>query len=261
VSKFILVKHLQRYRATAAYVGTFFHGWQRQKNVPRTVQAVVEKALHRIDGGAVTVHAAGRTDAGVHADGQVLHFDLSSGLDPARVREGANAQLPWDVRLLEVLAAAPEFHCRRDAIFKDYLYRFSRADVIAPRDALFVTPVARRSDAALMAAEAGALPGERDFGVFAVRTPHGESGVRNLIAVTVEEMGPEIRVLFRGDGFLRGMVRSICGVLADVARGKAPAGRTAELLASGNRRLLSPKAAAGGLTLVQVQYGGVTLKR
>ncbi|MGH9399541.1 MAG: tRNA pseudouridine(38-40) synthase TruA, partial [Thermoanaerobaculia bacterium] len=248
-------------RATAAYVGTFFHGWQRQKNAERTVQAVVEKALQRIDGGAVTVHAAGRTDTGVHADGQALHFDLASGLDPLRVREGANALLPWDVRLLDVAAASPDFHCRRDALFKEYLYRFSRAEVVAPRDALFVAPIARRADAALMAEAGKLLPGERDFGVFAVRAPEGQSGVRNLIAVTVEERGAEIRVLFRGDGFLRGMVRSICGVLADVARGKAPAGRVADLLETGNRRLLSPKAAACGLTLVQVHYEGVTLKR
>lgn len=249
------MKHLQRYRATAAYVGTFFHGWQRQKNVERTVQAVVEEALGRIDGRPVIVHAAGRTDTGVHAEGQVLHFDLESGLEAVRVRDGAAALLPWDVKLLDVAAAAHDFHARRDAAWKEYLYRWSRAEVLAPRDALFVAPIARRADAALMAQAAKLLPGERDFGVFAVRAPEGGPGVRRLHAVTVEEQGGEIRALFRGDGFLRGMVRSICGVLADVARGKAPVERIAELLKTSDRSLLSPKAAACGLTLVRVAYG------
>lgn len=247
------MKHLQRYRATAAYVGTFFHGWQRQ-NALRTVQAVVEEALARIDSRPVIVHAAGRTDTGVHADGQVLHFDLASGLDASRVREGASGLLPWDAKLLEVEAALPEFHSRRDAAWKEYVYRWSRSEVIAPKDALFVAAIPRRADAALMAEAARCLPGERDFGVFAVRTPEGESGVRHLHAVTVEESGPEIRAVFRGDGFLRGMVRSICGVLADVARGKAPVERVAELLESGDRGLLSHKAEACGLTLARVHY-------
>ena len=249
------MKDLQRYRATAAYVGTFFHGWQRQKNADRTVQAVVEEALAKIDGRPVIVHAAGRTDAGVHADGQVLHFDLACGLEADRVRDGADGLLPWDVRLLEVKTGSPDFHARRDAVWKEYVYRWSRSDVIAPKDALFVAAIPGRADAVLMAEAARHLPGERDFGVFAVRRLEGESGVRRLLAVTIEERGREIRAVFRGDGFLRGMVRSICGVLADVARGKAGVDRIAKLLETGDRSLLRPKAAACGLTLARVSYG------
>lgn len=248
------MKQLQRYRATAAYVGTFFHGWQRQRTGVRTVQTVVEEALARIDGRRVIVNAAGRTDTGVHADGQVLHFDLATGLDAERVREGASGLLPWDAKLLEVEVARPEFHSRRDARWKEYAYRWSRADVIAPRDALFVAAIPRRADAARMAEAAKLFVGKRDFGVFAVKTPREESGVRHLQAVTIEETGSEIRAVFRGDGFLRGMVRSICGVLADVARGKVPVARAAELLATGDRGLLSHKAEACGLTLVRVFY-------
>ena len=244
-----------RYRATIAYVGTFFHGWQRQKNADRTVQAAVEKALGRIAGGPVTVHAAGRTDTGVHADGQVAHFDLKTDLSSLRLREGANALLPWDVRLLDIAKAPRKFHARRDAVWKEYLYRWSRADVIRPSEALFVAPIAGRADAARMAEAAKLLPGDRDFGVFAVRRPHEESGVRNLHFVVLEERGDELCALFRGEGFLRGMIRSICGVLADVGRGKAPVERMAQLLATGDRSLLSPKAQACGLTLVRVSYG------
>jgi len=243
-----------RYRARLAYVGTFFHGWQRQRNAARTVQAVLEKALETLDGADVRAHAAGRTDAGVHADGQVAHFDLSRRREPARLRDGANALLPWDLRVLEVEAVRPEFHARRDAVWKEYLYRWSRAPVVPPRDALFVAPISPRADAARMREAARDLPGERDFGVFGAGRPAGESSVRRLQFVRIEEDAEEIHALFRGDAFLRGMIRSIAGTLADVGRGKAPAGRAAELLASQDRRLLSPKAPASGLTLLRVHY-------
>jgi len=244
-----------RYRARLAYVGTYFHGWQLQMNAPRTVQAVLEAALARLDGGPVRAHAAGRTDAGVHADGQVIHFDLRRPCPPDRLVEAVNALLPWDARLMEAAEAPALFHARRDAVWKEYLYRWSRARVIAPKDALFVAPLSPRADAARMRAEARNLRGRRDFGVFGVRRSAVESSVRNLHFVRIQEDGEEICALFRGDAFLRGMVRSLCGVLADVGRGKAPAGRVAELLESQDRRLLAPKAAACGLTLVRVHYG------
>lgn len=243
-----------RYRAVLSYVGTHFHGWQVQRNAARTVQSVVESALGRLAGTAVRVHAAGRTDAGVHADGQVIHFDLPEEREPVRVREAANALLPWDARLLSVEVAPGNFHARRDAKSKEYLYRWSRAPVIAPRDAWFVAAISPGAEPALMRRAAKVLPGKRDFSVFAVRRPSDESSVRTLSSVEIEEVGQEIRATLRGDAFLRGMVRSICGVLAAVGRRKAPAERVAELLETGDRRLLAPKAQARGLTLVRVDY-------
>jgi tRNA pseudouridine38-40 synthase len=243
-----------RYRAVLSYIGTHFSGWQIQRNAPRTVQAVLEDALARVAGEAVRSLAAGRTDAGVHADGQVVHFDLPRELDPIRVRDATNASLPWDVKLLSVERAAPDFHARRDAVWKEYLYRWSRAPVLSPREALFVAPLSARADASRMRAASRALAGRRDFGVFGVRRPSLESAIRTVHAVEIQESAAEIRALFRGDAFLRGMVRSICGVLADVARGRAPVERVAELLETGDRRLLAPKAQARGLTLVRVAY-------
>jgi tRNA pseudouridine38-40 synthase len=243
-----------RYRAVVAYVGTEFHGWQIQANASRTVQAVVERALRRFRGGASRPVAAGRTDAGVHADGQVVHFDLPSEADPIRIRDAVNAHLPEDVRFLAVDPAVPGFHARRDAIWKEYLYRWSRAPVIAPQIAPFVAPASIRSDAGRMREAATGLVGEMDFRVFSVRHPGDESAVRRILGVEIQEEEAEIRARFRGDAFLRGMVRSICGVLADVARGKAPVDRVEELLSSGDRRLLAPKAPARGLTLLRVSY-------
>jgi tRNA pseudouridine38-40 synthase len=244
-----------RYRGVLSYVGTFFHGWQIQKNAPRTVQAVVEEALSRFAEAPVRVHAAGRTDAGVHADGQVIHFDLPAGREISAIRDGVNALLPWDTKLLSVRPAPSEFHARRDALWKEYLYRWTRATVLPPREGLFVSPISSRADAEAMRAAAAALQGERDFSVFAVRRSEEGPAVRNLMFVRIEESDDEIRALFRGDAFLRGAVRSFCGVLADVGRGKVPPERMTELLRTGERRLLSPKAPACGLTLVRVAYG------
>jgi tRNA pseudouridine38-40 synthase len=245
---------LTRYRATIAYVGTGFHGWQRQTNAPRTVQAVLERALGRIVHAPVKVEGAGRTDAGVHAEGQVAHFDLPRELEPRVVRDAINAGLPPDVRVLDVSFAPDGFHARFDARWKEYLYCWSRAEVIPPREAPFVAPISPRADADRMREAATALPGRRDFSVFAVRIPKNESGVRTLELVRIEEAGDELRALFRGDGFLRGMVRSLAGVLAVAARGKAPVSLGQELLRTGDRRKLAPKAPAKGLTLLRVGY-------
>ena len=244
----------RRYRAVLAYVGTEFHGWQIQRNAPRTVQAVLETALGGFAGEPVRAVAAGRTDAGVHADGQVVHFDLPGAPDPDAVRDAVNVLLPGDARLLEVRPAAADFHARRNALWKDYVYRWSRAPVIAPRDSPFVAPLSRVAEAARMEAAAKFLPGRRDFGVFAVRTSEDDS-VRTLLAVTIGEHGAELTASFRGEAFLRGMVRSICGLLADVARGRFPPERLREILETGDRRLLAQKAPAKGLTLAKVDYG------
>jgi tRNA pseudouridine38-40 synthase len=244
-----------RYRAVLAYVGTAFHGWQIQKNAPRTVQAALEDALERFAGAPVRALAAGRTDAGVHAEGQVVHFDLPVERGDEETRDGVNALLPWDVRVLEARRAPPDFDARRDARWKEYLYRWSRAPVIAPRDSPFTASISAGADPARMREGARRLEGTRDFGVFAVRRPARGSSVRTLFCVSIREEGAGIEALFRGDGFLRGMVRSLCGLLAEVSRGRFAPERVEELLATGDRRLLAPKAPAKGLTLLRVGYG------
>jgi len=246
-----------RYRAVVAYTGTSFHGWQVQTNAPRTVQGALQDALSDLAGAPLKVEGASRTDTGVHADGQVAHFDLPSvhARNPRRVRDAVNDRLPPDVRVLAADEAAPDFHARYDAIWKEYVYRWSRSEVVPPREFPFVAPISALARADLMREAAAALPGERDFGVFAVQRTGRGSEVRRLDFVEISEEGPELRALFRGNGFLRGMVRSICGVLADAARGRVPPGRTAELLARGDRTRLSFKAPAKGLTLVRVNYG------
>jgi tRNA pseudouridine38-40 synthase len=246
----------RRYRAVVAYVGAAFHGWQLQTNAARTVQGVLEEALAAVSGAPVRARAAGRTDAGVHAEGQVVDFELPAARDPAAIRDRANALLPGDLRVLEVSEAEAGFDARRDAIWKEYLYRWTRAAVVPAADEPFVARISRSADPERMRRAALALPGTRDFRVFSVRSPGRESTVRTLHFVRIEERGEEIRALFRGDAFLRGMVRSICGTLAHVARGRLPEDRCARLIETGDRALLASKAPARGLTLLRVAYGG-----
>ncbi|MEP6993879.1 MAG: tRNA pseudouridine(38-40) synthase TruA [Acidobacteriota bacterium] len=244
-----------RYRATVAYLGEGFHGWQIQKNASRTVQAVLVQAFFGLTRAPVRIEGASRTDAGVHADGQVIHFDLPRAREAHVIRDAINHRLPGDVRLLEVAVAAPDFHARHDALWKEYRYRWCRSQVVAPRDAPFVAPLSAGASLRRMRAAAAVLPGTRDFAVFAVKRTGEEDTRRTIHSVVVEEEGAELSALFRGNGFLRGMVRSICGVLADASRGRVPVERVAELLETGDRRRLSAKAPARGLTLVRVRYG------
>jgi tRNA pseudouridine38-40 synthase len=243
-----------RYRAVVAYVGTRFHGWQRQKNAPRTVQAVLETAVRPLAHAATAVEGASRTDAGVHADGQVVHFDLPRRREPHVVRDAWNDRLPQDVRVLAVDETTRDFHARYDAAWKVYTYRWSRAAVIPPARSPFVAPLSPRAEATRMREAAEGLVGRRDFRIFSVAVAAGESTVRRLDEVSIEEDGDELAAVFRGEGFLRGMVRSICGVLADASRGRVPPDRARRLLETGERKLLCAKAPARGLTLTRVGY-------
>lgn len=244
-----------RYRATVAYVGTFFHGWQVQENASRTVQAVLEGAAGHALGERVRIHASGRTDAGVHADGQVVHFDAPER-DPDGLRSAVNLRLPWDARVLELAPAADSFHARSDALAKRYVYRFSRERVIPPRRALFVAPISPRADAERMVPAARRLEGERDFFPFSTSGTETETTVRRLLSCCVTEEGPEIAIAMTADGFLRGMARAMAGTLADIARGLREPSRIDAIFAARDKALVSTKAKPRGLTLERVFYAG-----
>jgi tRNA pseudouridine38-40 synthase len=243
-----------RYRSTVAYVGTFFHGWQIQENAARTVQAVLEERISRFAGAPVRLHASGRTDAGVHAEGQVVHFDAAD-LPPEGLRSFVNVHLPWDVRLLDVGAAAPDFHARSDATAKRYVYRFSREAVIPPARALFVSRISPRADSGLMANAGRRLVGTRDFFPFSTSGTETETTIRALLACEVLEEGGEIAIRMNATGFLRGMARAIAGTLADIGRGRLDASVIDEIFSRNDKSLVSAKAKPRGLTLEKVFYG------
>ena len=242
-----------RHRATVAYVGTFFHGWQVQENAPRTVQGILEGVLSELFGDAIRVHASGRTDAGVHADGQVVHFDAPP-LPAGSVRFAANRKLPWDLRVLRAEEAPAGFHARSSAAGKRYVYRYSREAVIAPRDALFVAPLSPRADAARMSRAAESVVGTHDFFPFSTAGTETETTARTVSACRIREDGPRLTIEIEADGFLRGMARAIAGTLADVGRGRLGPEVVAEIFERRSKALVAPKAKPRGLTLERVFY-------
>lgn len=234
-----------------AYDGTAYAGFQIQPNAP-TVQGELERVLAVICGEPVRITGAGRTDAGVHASGQVIDLRTTSGLATEELERGVNALLPEDIAISSLEPAEDSFHARFSATGRTYEYRIRNAAV---RDPLWT----RRElwhpaelDVAAMRAAAAHLIGRHDFAAFAA----GESGERTVKRAEWISEGSVLRFEIESDAFLRGMVRGIVGTLLWVGRGKLTVERFAEVLAARDRALAGPSAPAKGLCLVAVRYGG-----
>lgn len=259
---------MPRFRLTLAYDGTGFEGFQLQAGAraARTVQGALEAALTRLHAGEpIRVDGAGRTDAGVHADGQVASCDLPRAwAGPALVR-ALNAVLPADLRAMDVAPAPPDFHARRHARSKCYRYTIDTAPVQLPQRRHCALHVPTRLDLAAMQAAALLFVGRRDFASLASSGSDVKTTVRTLtrsellLRPAPEPEGPQVVYEVEGDGFLRKMVRSIVGGLLAVGRGAlTPAVLEYELHARDRRRWPAP-APAHGLTLVRVDYESTVL--
>jgi tRNA pseudouridine38-40 synthase len=249
-----------RYRILVAYDGTDFSGWQRQVD-RRSVQQTIEEALLPLSpGGApVVVNGSGRTDAGVHARGQVAHFDLDRDIDGSSLRRALNDRLPEDVRVLRAEPAPPDFDARLSAHGKEYRYRVWNAEVSDPLLRRFRHRVSRALDLGAMRRAAACFVGEHDFAAFTANPQRPvESTVRRVFSVEVvaDEDSPEVEIRVAGEGFLYKMVRSIAGFLLAVGTGKEKPEAAAEVLASRVRTARVESAPAQGLTLWRVWYGG-----
>jgi tRNA pseudouridine38-40 synthase len=235
-------------RLTLAYVGTRYAGWQRQPNA-LAVQEVVEAALADLLGEPVVLSAAGRTDAGVHAEGQVASCALGRDFPLAGLVHGTNRRLPADVR---VLAAPPGYDARRAAVAKVYRYTLDRARPIPPARAPFAVPAPPGLDLDALAAAARASVGEHDFAAFAAAGGAATTTRRRIFCAAWEERGAQLVFRIAGSGFLRGMVRSLVGTMLEVGSGRRPLARFAALLAGGGRAEAGPTAPARGLCLERV---------
>jgi tRNA pseudouridine38-40 synthase len=204
---------------TLQYLGTRYAGWQTQANAVG-VQQVVEEALAKLCGAEVRVHAAGRTDAGVHAAGQRAHADVPVAIPERGIVLGLNQLLPPDIRVLAAPAVADAFHARFDAIGKTYEYRIWNAEVADVFAAETHAHVAQPLDVARMQAGARSLEGTHDFAIFTVADPEVASTVRTLARVDVRTEGAAVVITASADGFLRYMVRRIAGSLIELGRGK-----------------------------------------
>ncbi len=236
-----------------AYVGTRFAGWQRQTNA-LAVQQLVEEALAGLLGAPVAIVGAGRTDAGVHARGQVASLRLPRALPAEALVHGTNARLPEEIRVLRAAAVDDAFHARRSAAAKSYRYRLFLGRVPPPALAPFVWPVREELDVAALEAATAALPGGHDFAAFALAGAAPGPTVRRIFAAGWERRGRELAFVVSGEGFLRGMVRGLAGTLVEVGRGRRdPAGFRA-LLAGAPRSAAGDTAPARGLVLERVDY-------
>ena len=243
-------------RAVLEYDGTAFAGSQVQPNA-RTVQGELEEALNRLTGERVRIRLAGRTDAGVHATGQVAAFCLGrrtrgAGLEWRELQRRLNAVLPEDLAVRALRAAPAGFDPRREALARVYRYRIRMGGRLRPLDRHRTLEIGDRLDVAAMRAAAAALRGHRDFAALG-SDDHGRT-VRHLSEVAVLRRGDLVEVRVTGDAFLRRMVRSIVAILLEVGRGGLAPGDVAGLLEARTRALDGRAAPARGLTLERVIY-------
>jgi len=245
---------MPRYRLTLEYDGRAFVGWQRQHNGP-SVQAALEAAILGFCGETVTVHAAGRTDSGVHALGQVAHVDLLKNAPPDTVRDALNAHLrPAPVAVLDAAVADADFHARFSAIERRYRYRIVNRRAPLALDLGRAWHVSIALDAAAMREAAQLLVGQHDFTSFRAGECQAKSPVKTLDALDVERAGDEICISARARSFLHHQVRNMVGTLKLVGEGKWTADDVATALAARDRARGGPTAPAEGLYLVAVRY-------
>lgn len=246
---------MPRYRITIEYDGTGFVGWQRQDN-GLGVQQVIEEAVEGFSGEVVRLHVAGRTDAGVHALGQVAHFDLVKDPSPGTVRDALNFHLKGHaVAVLAAETVADDFHARFSATERSYLYRIvnRRAPLTVDRDRAWWVP--SRIDVEALAAGAKVLEGQHDFSTFRASECQAKSPLKTLDELRVECSGEEIRIHARARSFLHHQVRNMVGTLRWVGEGKWSPDDLARALEARDRTRGGPTAPAAGLYLVEVGYG------
>lgn len=246
---------MARYRLLLEYDGAGFEGWQVQPGA-RTVQGELVRAIARVTHEAdPAVVGSGRTDTGVHAEGQVASVELAGDLAAERLREALNGVLPRDLAVMEAALAAPDFDARKHARGKRYRYQIWNARQRSPLRAARFTHVRRPLDVAAMAAAARAFEGEHDFSSLRAAGSSVKTSVRTVTLCRVEgAAGAEIVLRVAGTGFLRHMVRNLAGTLIDVGAGRRAADSMPELLAACDRNLAGPTAPAHGLTLEGVDY-------
>lgn len=247
------------YKLLLQYDGTDFHGWQSQHGL-RTVQAEIEDACSLIEGKRVNVYGSGRTDAGVHAEGQVASVELQREITPQKLRAAINGNVGKDVRVLEAEVVNVEFHARYSALGKTYVYRVVNGQVMSPFWSRYAYHEARPLDLAQMKLAAELFLGRHDWTAFSAAQSDVEDRVRTITTLDVTERLDErshsklIEIKVSAEGFLRYMVRSIAGALMSVGRGELDNAAIAQAIETGVRPIIAATAPAHGLTLLSVKY-------
>lgn len=245
-------------KLTIAYDGTRYAGWQRQDH-PKpqkrpTIQATLEASLEQILRERVRLQASGRTDTGVHAQGQVAHFKTSTRIPADRLVLAVNQTIPEDIAVSRIEDAADSFHSQYNVLSKHYRYRIFTGAVVPPFIRRYVYRVHSPLNVARMRRELAALKGKHDFAAFA-KAGHGrKTTVRAISRASLTRQGDELHFDIEGNGFLYTMVRSIVGTLIDIGRGKIKPGTLKQMVTTQKRSLAGVTAPAKGLTLMSVSY-------
>lgn len=242
------------FKLTIQYDGTRYDGWQRQGNTDNTLQGRLEGVLSRMVGKPVEIQGAGRTDAGVHARGQVASVHLPEGYTPQEVQNYLNRYLPEDVAVVDVVEVGERFHARLSATGKEYRYHISMGSVPDVFARKYQYRVEEPLDLAAMERAAGYLTGKHDFRSFCGNRRFKKSTVREVFHIGVEVCGSDLTLVYRGDGFLYNMVRILTGTLLEVGLGQRTPESMVDILEARERTTAGKTAPAQGLVLQEVYY-------
>lgn len=245
---------LQNYRLLIQYEGTRYKGWQSQESTDQTIQGKLTAILERMTGERVDLQGSGRTDAGVHARGQVANVKLRDGFSEEELLTGLNRYLPEDIAVQKVEPVDLRFHSRLNAVEKTYVYRIWNSAVPDVFERRYVTQVEEPLDLEAMRQAADLLLGTHDFQSFCTKKKTKKSTVRTIREIEIRKLGPEVRLTYTGSGFLYHMVRILTGTLIEVGLHQRPAGDMPEILAACSRERAGALAPAQGLTLWNVEY-------
>jgi tRNA pseudouridine38-40 synthase len=243
----------RRWRAVVAYDGTDYHGFQRQAGDTPTIQRALEQALRSVTGQHINITGAGRTDAGVHANRQVISWEQAWRHGPDALLRAVNTHLPGDIALQHVAEARADFHPRYDAASRTYRYRLYNAPVRDPLSARGAWHVARPLDVPAMQVASRYLPGEHDFATFG-QPPQGENTVRVVHRAYWNRRGAYLAFTIEANAFLQHMVRSLVGTLVQVGANALSPEAFAAALAAEDRSHAGPTAPPHGLYLIDVTY-------
>ncbi len=244
---------MRNIRLDICYDGSRYRGFQRLSNTDNTIQGKLEAALSRILGEAIEVSGSGRTDAGVHAKGQVVSFHCQSSMPCEALLIQLRQYLPEDIGVIACKDASSRFHARLNAKEKTYCYRIWNSEAPCVFERKYVTVYPQSLDIAAMQAAAKQLLGEHDFSAFCGNAKMKKSTVRFIRALKIERVGEEVRITVTGNGFLQNMVRILAGTLLEVGEGKRDVGSIPALF-GGTRAEAGFLAPAQGLCLMEVFY-------
>ena len=243
----------RRVRLTVAYDGTNYHGWQIQNN-GITIESELNRALSELLGEQICVTGASRTDAGVHAMGNIAVFDTESPIPAEKISYALNQRLPEDIRIQGSEEVASDWHPRRRESRKTYEYRIYRSEFPMPMNRLYAYFTYRPLNVKKMRQAAAFLIGEHDFKSFCQAGSQAESTVRTVYSIDLEEQGAELVIRVCGSGFLYNMVRIIAGTLMEVGQGKREPESMETVLQACDRSAAGPTAPARGLTLIKYDF-------